>query len=529
VWVRDLQSQQDRALVGTEIGQAAPPPFWSPDSRFIAYDAGGALKKIDVSGGLPQTICEVRQPAIGGAWNRDGVILFGNVSGGIMQVSEAGGTPSPVTALDESRKENAHLTPVFLPDGRHFLYLRSSRTNLEQTGVFVGAIDRRPEEQDARRLIATTTSPVFVPAAAGHAALVLFLRDGNMLGQAFDERRLELTGAPFVVAQSVHSFLDTATMSSANGILVYKRATQDSQLTWFDREGKVVGRVAEPGMYAGLSLSPDGMHATVIRTNPQVTSDAAMWLIDLASGASTRFAAPVGPQAGVWSRDGSRIAFVANTSGFENDVTQKSVRGAEQETLLIRSTDRAAASSWSADGRFLLYVVVDPKTNSDLWALPAEDGAKPFVFLHSTAVESQAQFSPDRLQMPRLVALTSNESGRDEIELRTFPDGGNRIVVSSGGGHSSRWRGDGRELFYVAANGMVMSVAISGSTARAQPATPLFRAPQGFVTQDATGRRGPAAWDVTPDGQRFLFAAPLEGDTASQFTVVLNWNAEIKN
>jgi eukaryotic-like serine/threonine-protein kinase len=332
-----------------------------------------------------------------------------------------------------------------------------------------------------------------------------------------------LAGSPIAVAQGVHSFLDTATMSSANGILVYKRASRDAQLTWFDRTGKVVGRVAEPGLYAGLSLSPDGTRATVVRTNPQVTSDAAMWLIDLASGASTRFAAQVGPQAGVWSRDGSRITFVSNRSGFENDLMQRSTRGADQEDLLIRVPDRAAASSWSADGRFLVYVVVDPRTNSDLWALPAENGSKPFVFLRTGAIESQAQFSPDRLQAPRLVSLTSNESGRDEIELRTFPDGGNRMVLSNGGGHSSRWRGDGKELFYVAPDGMVMSVAISGSPVRAQPATPLFRAPQGFVTMDATGRRGPAPWDVTPDGQRFLFAAPLEGGTASQFTVALNW------
>src|SRR5262249_15017896 len=132
VWVRDLSSLEDRPLQGTEIGQAAAPPFWSPDSRFIAYDAGGTLKKIDVSGGLAQTICELRRPAVGGSWNREGVILFGDVGGGIMRVSDAGGVASPVTALDSARRWESHLTPVFLPDGHNFLYLRASRSDPSQ-------------------------------------------------------------------------------------------------------------------------------------------------------------------------------------------------------------------------------------------------------------------------------------------------------------------------------------------------------------------------------------------------------------
>jgi Tol biopolymer transport system component len=524
VWVRDLQSSEDRQLVGTEIGQAAPPPFWSPDSRFIAYDAGGALKKIDISGGLPQTICEIRQPAIGGTWNGNGVILFGNVSGGIMQVPDGGGAASPVTALDTSRQDTAHLTPVFLSDGRHFLYLRSFRNDLEQTGVFVGSLDRQPSEQDQRRLVATTTSPVFVRGPDAGSAQILFLRDGNLMAQAFDERSFELMGTPAILAEGVHSFLDTSTVSaSANGILIYKRASRNSQLTWFDRQGRVVGRLSEPGVYSGLSLSPDGTRAMVVRTNPQVTSSATLWTLDLASGGNTRFASLVGGQAAVWSPDSRRIAFVSNTSGFETELVQKPSAGEGQETSLVRLNDRAAASSWSPDGKFLMYVVVDPKTNSDLWALPLDGSLPPYPFLQSPAVESQAQFSPDPKQSPRLVALTSNQSGRDEIELRAFPEEKSPLTLSNGGGHSPRWRADGKEIFYISAEGTVMSVAISNNPLHVQPAAPLFRAPRGLVTLDATGRRGPAPWDVAPDGQRFLIAAPLEGDAGSQFTVVLNW------
>ena len=139
VWVRDLDSLVDRPLPGSEVGQATPPPFWSPDSRFIAFDAGGKLKKVDVSGGLAQTVCDLPSAAVGGSWNRDGVIIFGNPGGGIMRVPEAGGTPSPITVVDPSRSENNHLTPVFLPDGRRFLYLRTSSSMPERTGIFVGS------------------------------------------------------------------------------------------------------------------------------------------------------------------------------------------------------------------------------------------------------------------------------------------------------------------------------------------------------------------------------------------------------
>jgi eukaryotic-like serine/threonine-protein kinase len=487
---------------------------------------GGALKKVDVSGGLAQTICEVRQAAVGGSWNRGGVILFGDISGGIMRVSDAGGVPSSITKLDSPRNESAHLTPVFLPDGRHFFYLRVSRKNPEQTGIFLGSLDLRPEEQSSERLVATTTSPIYARSSDGRFGKLLFLRDGNLMAQTFDELRLELSGTPIVVSERVHSYLDTATVSvSDNGTLVYKSATQNMQLAWVDRQGRAVGRVSEPGLYGAINLSPDATRAVIVRVNPQITSNSTLWLLDLASGASSRFASTAGGEAAIWSPDGSRIAFTSGL-GFEHAIMQKPTGGNGEEEQLFRSAeDRAAPTSWSRDGRHVLYVVVNPKTSSDLWVLSLDGTSKPVPFLRSGAAESQAQFSPDPQGPPRWVAFTSNESGRDEVQLRTFPDAQNRLVVSSAGGHSPRWRKDGKELFYVAGDGMVMSAAISDNPFRVAAATPLFRTPQGFATVNATGRRGPAPWDVTPDGQRFLFVAPVEASGTSQFTVVLNWQS----
>jgi Tol biopolymer transport system component len=224
----------------------------------------------------------------------------------------------------------------------------------------------------------------------------------------------------------------------------------------------------------------------------------------------------------VWSPDGSRI--ILNRSGFGTTLLQIPTSGTGQEDVLFQSAEnRISPTSWSRNGSFLLYVVVNPKTNSDVWVLSLDGSPKSVPFLRSDAAESQAQFSPDPQGAPRWVAYTSNESGRDEVQLRTFPDAQNRLVVSSDGGHSPKWRRDGKELFYVASDGTVMVVAISGNPLRVGAPTPLFHAPRGFAEPDATGRRSSAAWDATPDGQRFLLAAPIESGATSPFTVMLNW------
>ena len=498
VWVRDMESLVERVLPDAIVGQAAPPPFWSPDSRFIAFDAGGKLKKIDRSGGLAETIADAPDPVVGGSWNRDGVVVFSAIDNGIFRVPSDGGTPTRVTIV-KGDAGGAHLLPVFLPDGRHFLYFLASRTRPEQAGVFVASIDRKPEEQDQRRILQTATSVGYVPGTDSRGTM-LFLRDGNLMAQAFDETRLELSGPIVQVADGVDAYIDGVVMSvSANGVLVYRSAA-NLQLTWLDRQGRPAGVVEEPGRYMGLALSHDGARALVSRADPQVVSRTDLWLFDFSRNTVTRFL-PAGDHP-VWSTDGRAVIF-----DTDEGIYKHTVDGVQPQTLMATSIvgRRRAPTSWSPDGRFVLHTLNNPKTSSDIWTLTLSATPTVEPFLESSASESQGQFSPAATQ-PFLVAYTSNETGRDEVFVRPFRVAGNRQMVSRNGGHSPKWRGDGRELFYVAPDGMVMSVTFTD----VGPGTPtaLFAVPAGFASRDATGARAPAPWGVTPDGQRFLFAAP---------------------
>jgi hypothetical protein len=316
-------------------------------------------------------------------------------------------------------------------------------------------------------------------------------------------------------------------MASTSGadVLVYRAADEEMALVWIDRQGKPAGVLKDRGLFASIDLSPDGAQALASRVQPQTGGGGELWVIDLARDVSSRFTTVGAMSEAIWSGDGRDIAFVSRYD--RNTLFRKSVTGGPEESLT--SSPRAnTPTSWSRDGRFLMYSTVDPKTNSDLWvfSFDGQRGAKPF--LQTEASESQAQFSPIEANGVRLVAYTSNESGHDEVYVRPFPDSGRKEIVSTAGGHSPRWRGDGKELFYVAADRSIMAVDIGVAGQRPGAPRPLFAAPAGFGTRDATGSRGRAPWAVTPDGQRFLFATPTGQAVQTPFTVVLNWPATLK-
>jgi Tol biopolymer transport system component len=527
LWVRALDALESRPLPGTEgSGNPSLNPFWSADSRFAAFSVGGKLKKIAVAGGPPQILCDTADGDTGGgAWNQDGVIIFGSNRQGLFRVSSAGGVASSVTVLDSSRQEAFHRRPVFLPDGRHFLYIRASNTP-DNTGIFVGSLDAKPEEQNRKRLLGGQIGVAYAPSSDPNFGYVLFLRDDTLMAQPFDERRLELTGEPVPVAEQVgRNGATTGYFSaSATGALAYRSGAGDSsRLTWFDRQGKVLSAAADPGQYGDLALSPDGARVAVTRRDG---SNENIWLLDLARGVSTRFTFDPARDANpVWSPDGTQIVFTSSRKGLF-DLYRKPASGAGEDQLLLQSNESKYPQDWARDGRFLLYAVISKNSGSDLWVLPASGGApgegKPAPFLATPFSENHGQFSPDG----RWVAYTSNESGGSDVYVRAFPassDGGGKWQVSNAGGRQPRWRRDSKELFYFSLDDKLMSVEVSaGLTFKAGVPKPLFAAPVG-----GSGFNG-WHWDVAPDGQRFLIETTVEDANSTAMTVVLDWTSLLK-
>jgi eukaryotic-like serine/threonine-protein kinase len=520
LYIRSMDSLDVRPVAGSETAANAPPFFWSSDSRFVAFDAGGMLKRVSITGGLPQTVCELPATAIGGGWNDRGDIILGNVVGGILRVAERGGKPEPITAVDPARNENSHLLPSFLSDGRHFVYERVSRVSDEQSGIYVGVLDSKPAAQSTRRILPYAKGLAYAPPAAGTVGHLLFVRDGTLVAQPFDERTLDVAGDAVPISPHVGTYLDTAFFAvSRNGVLAFRAGDPIYPIGWYDRHGNAVARVSEPGHYSSMALSPDGSRAVVSLTNPRDRANSDLWLLDLAGGSSpARFTFNRGIRADfpIWSPDGRRIVFRSGGAGTIQLVQKALNSGPEDvDAMPAQYTGLVTPTSWSPDGRVLLYANTDQATGWDLWMLRLEAGAvkdaKPVAFARSRFNEEDGRFSPDG----RWVAYVSNESGANEIYVRAFSDGGTSgsgggtVLVSRGGGTAPRWRKDGKELFYLASDGRVMAVDVR-LTPEFRAATPvaLFQAPPGAVFGDPS-----------PDGQRFLL---VENGTAP-FTVMTNW------
>jgi Tol biopolymer transport system component/DNA-binding winged helix-turn-helix (wHTH) protein len=515
LWVHFLESGESRDLTAAEGS-----PFWSPDSRFIGYASQGKLRKIEATGGPPQTVADLPGEWGAGAWNQDGVIVFGSPSG-LFRVPASGGVPVQITAVNPVRRETFHYCPTFLPDRQHFLY-RHASFDKEMSGIYLGSVDAKPEQQSSKILIASNWQPVYAPSSDPSIGYLLFMREGTLMAQPFDNRGMELKGQATPVVEQVGdngggSGGYGAFSASTNDVLVYLRgATPNRQLTWYDRQGKVLGTAGEPGDYQGLVLSPDGTRVALSKRSGQASD---IWLLDLSRDTSTRFT--FGSEIvsdPVWSPDGSRIIF---RSG--NGLYQKLANSMKDAELLLKSREVQHAESWSRDGRFLLYDVSDPKMNGEIWVLPLEGDKKPVPFLVTEFSEGDASFSPDG----HWVAYTSDESGHLEIYMRSFEMNSARTAVeasgkwqiSSGYGVDPRWRNDGRELYYRARDGQLMAVEIATN--------PQFRSGKPQALGFAAGTSSSFGWDSTADGRRFLVAAP-KTNGPEPYTVILNWQAGLK-
>ncbi|MBI3049381.1 MAG: serine/threonine-protein kinase [Acidobacteria bacterium] len=501
LWLRSLDSTTVQPLPGTE---AALYPFWSPDSRSVAFFAGGALKRLEPGGGPPQTLAAA-PAARGGTWGEGGAILFAATSGGpLLRTSATGGEVVPVTTLADGQV--AHRFPQFLPGGRRFLFYATGTENV--AGIHLGSIDRAEM---------TRVTPADSAGRYLHPGWLVFSRQGTLLARRFDPTRGELVGDPRHVADAVVQDVVQAIGAfsvSTTGTLTYRiGGTAGRQLTWFDRSGKIVGTLGPAdNTLDEAALSPDGRRVAVRRT---VQDNSDIWLID--SVRTTRFTFDRNVELyPLWSPDGSRLVFTRMPSLYV-----KSSSGAGTDELLLKVPLTSAAQDWSSDGRFVLYNYVDPKTGGDLSVLPMDGDRKPFVFVNSTFHERLGQFSPDG----RWVAYQSDESGRYEIYVRPFPGPGGQWQVSTSGGVTPRWRADGRELFYIAPDGTLTAAPIIVNGAAVEPGAPvaLFRPRIVWGGTNPIGVRW--QYDVAPDG-RFLINVVTEEASASPITLILNWNPE---
>jgi Tol biopolymer transport system component len=513
LWLRPMDGLRFIPMPGTDD---ATYPFWSPDSRYIGFFAEHKLKKIAASGGPAQSLCDADEGR-GGSWNREGVIVFSPIPASaltaIQRVSAAGGVPADVT-----ERKGSPRFPLFLPDGRHFLYLLI-QASAEQNGVYLSSLDGK----ENRRVLPDASSSVVL--AAGR---LLFIRDNTLMAQPFDATSGRAVGEVFPVAEgalTTHLAYDAPVTVSETGVLLYDSgglAGGSSQMAWYDRSGKLLGTVGAPARAANPAISPDGKAVAFQRLS---ASGADLWLRNVARGGEQRFTTDPSTNATpLWSPQGDRIVFSSSRIGKFN-LYQKAGSGTGQDELLVESGNNKFPSQWSRDGRFVAYSERDPKTQWDVWVLPMQGDRKPVPFVRSEFNESLGQLSPDSHWM----AYVSDESGRPEVYVRPLPAGEGQWKISIAGGGQPRWRGDGKELFFVGGDGKMTAVAVKvvAGTQRSFEVgslQPLFEAlliesPANLVFQ----------YDVTSDGKRFLLAT-TGGASASAptLTAVVNWDAGLK-
>jgi len=509
LWVYELGSRGARSLAGTE---GVTYPFWSPDGRWLAFFADGKLKKLEVSGSPVQTLCDAPSGR-GGTWNKDGVIVFtpdAELGQGLHRVAASGGTPTLISKPDASRGEQSHRWPQFLPDGTHYLYMAAAFSGLKGVNaIFVGALD----SNEKRFVVEATANAAY--AAPGY---LLFPREKTLLAQPFDLKRLKLTGEPTGVVADLQyqpQVRRAVYAVSDNGLLVSQTGSGValSQPVWFDRSGKELSTVAKADVYSNLSLAPNERSVAIDKTDMSgLNTD--VWTYELQRESAKRLTfAPATSSTPVWSPDASRLVFSSNRK-MHLDLYMKNSDGAQEEKSIVQGDFDSIPSDWSRDGKYILYT-----QGKDLWFVTPQD-MKSSLFLKAPSAIRNGQYSPDG----KWVAYASNESGRWEIYVTSFPEARGKWQVSTGGGEQPRWRGDGKELFYLSSDYKLMATPVTtGANFDAGTPVTLFQA----APRQPVPLTDRFAYDVSRDGQRFLIITQVRQADTAPMSIVLNWTKKL--
>jgi Tol biopolymer transport system component len=513
LWIRSLNSPALRQLSGTE---GAILPFWSPDGRQIGFLADGKLKRVELDGGVPQTIADIGGNFGGAAWSSKGTILFGN-NGALDAVPAKGGERRVVRALGQG--EHVQYWPQFLPDGEHFLYALQASSQ-DDTGFYIGSLDGKVR----RKLLGADTKAIVVD------GYLLFSRGDGLYAQEFDSRSLELRGQATPLADHVLTFGTStganffASLSRGpNDVLAYRTGSTgaDAELAWFDRSGNRISRLGPTAQFSNPALSPDGKWVATGRRDAQGGRD--LWLFDLGRGTNTRLTFdPADEFNPTWSPDGKQIAFTGTSRGHR-DIYVMDAHGTRAPEVLLESPEQKNVEQWSPDGKYLVYNTnPTPGTPQDLYVLPLFGDHKPIAMLTSPFIEDMGQISPNG----KWLAYRSNESGTSEVYVLAFapndPAARRKWRVSTDGGMEPQWRADGKELFYL--NGStLMSIEVRGDGREFEAGLPkvLFDT---VLTSNITRNR----YVVSGDGQRFLMVTMPKDQVHPEIHVLVNWEAGLR-
>jgi Tol biopolymer transport system component len=508
IWIRSIDSLETTRLTGTE---GAADPFWSPDGRDIGFFSGGKLRRMSVEGGAQQTLADAER--YGGAWNRQGTILYAPTFGrALMRVSATGGAPEPVTTLDASRGEVLHAWPVFLPDQKHFVFFARA-IDPAKSAIWVGELGSKE-----RSLVTPADGgPIFV--APGY---LLFAREGALLAQRFDASSRTLSGEPIPQARRVA--LDPSNndlnVSASSQLLVYQSGDpRNRQLTWFDRTGKPLGKIGAPAEYWTYSLSPDERQIVASIADPDRRTGN-LWIIDVARGTRTRLTSrPTDEFNPRWSNDGY-IYYTSDPDGFY-DLFRTPAAGSGAEEKVFQSGMDKWVNDLSRDGRALLFTDFDLKTNYNVWMVPVGAAGEPAALFQANFPETDGVFSPDG----QWIVYVSRESGREEVFIAPRAAPARRQQVSVDGGGQPRWSRDGREIYFIspARNLMAAPIRWNESNAEVLEPKPLFFSKDFLLGWDLRTR---TTYEVASDG-RFLFAVPVDEPDARSVVAVVDWAAPL--